>query len=155
MLTPHRPASVLVLALQVPDILPACKCHSGCLSVDISRRTHNEYLLLPLGKHTLRKLLWSGWPTCFYSEGSGIESMPKYLLFCGIFLYFPLMLSSNFFLIQHENHSTILCHTEIVVNRFRINQVLNSPVKAIPSHSSTWPKDSRRLRLPDLKTIGT
>jgi hypothetical protein len=51
----------------------------------------------PLGKHTLRKLVWSGWPTCFYSERHGIEPMLKYLLFCGIFLYFHLALSSMFF----------------------------------------------------------
>jgi len=33
--------------------------------------------------------------------------------------------------------------------------VLNLDVKAIPLQAWTGPKDSRRLRLPDFKTIGT
>jgi hypothetical protein len=32
-----------------------------------------------------------------HPEGSGIESLPKYLLFSGIFFYFPQMLSFTFF----------------------------------------------------------
>ena len=62
------------------------------------------------------------------------------------FFYFPLILSSTFFLIQHENHSTILCQTKNVVNWFRINQVLNLSVKAIPIQASTCPKDSRKAQ---------
>jgi hypothetical protein len=85
--------------------------------VDIARRTYNEYLTLPLVKHTRESSCEVVGYLASYSKGFGIESLPKYLLFCDIFLYFPRTLWKNVFIfflprfiIRHLNDFTILCY---------------------------------------------
>jgi hypothetical protein len=52
----HRPAPVLGSCASRVRHSSGMQMLLRVPSVDISRRTHNEYLPLPLDKHTLRKL---------------------------------------------------------------------------------------------------
>ena len=43
----------------------------------------------------------------------------------------------------------------VIKIRFLVNSLLIGKGKAIPLHAWTGPEGSRRLRLPDFKTVGT
>jgi hypothetical protein len=51
--------------------------------------------------------------------------------------------------------SVIICCWELIPDTVHIAMILWGKCKAIPLQALTGPEDSRRLRLPDFKTIGT
>jgi hypothetical protein len=53
---------------------------------------------------------------------------------------------------SNDKHRSTLCDNLIIIQRFPIKR---HKVKAIPLEAWTGPEGSRRLRLPDFKTIGT
>jgi len=143
------------------------KCPILCRHANVTR---GAFLLIFLAAH-IKNIWYFHWVNVLRESYCGVDDPLASILkdlgsnlcqntfYSAAFFFISLWCFLLHFLIQHKNNSTILCQTKIVVNWSRINQVLNSSVKAIPVQASTCPKDSRKAETarfkdnPHMKTV--